>query len=94
MIDTLVSRSLATTFCEITGHPTPLELQVPITTAVAPVIGTIETLLSSVASSEPPHIVTPTLEALAIETETVVAPLPIDTALEPQGLAIALASTS
>ena len=43
----------------------------------------IETLPSSVASSKPPPIVTPTLEALATETETVVAPLPTETASEP-----------
>ena len=55
----------------------------PITTAVALVTRTTETLLSSIASSEPPQIVTPTLEALATETETVVAPLPTEIALEP-----------
>ena len=94
MTHTPVYRSLAATFSKIIGHPTPLELQVPITTAVAPVIGTIETLLSSVASSEPPHIVTPTLEASATEIEIVVAPLPTETASEPQGQATASASTS
>jgi hypothetical protein len=97
--DTLVSRSLAATFSEITGHPTPLELQVPITTATAPVTETTETLPSYVASLEPPPIVTPTLEASAteasaIETETIVAPLPTKTSSEPQGQAIVLASTS
>jgi hypothetical protein len=54
----------------------------------------IETLPSSVASLEPPPIVTPTLEASATETEAAVAPLPIETPLEPQGLATVLASTS
>ena len=82
--DTPFSRSLATTFIEIIGHPTTPELQVPITTAAAPVIGTTETLPSFVASSELPRIV----------TETVVAPLPTMTATEPQGQAIASTSTS
>ena len=84
MIDTPVSRSLAANFSEITGHPTPLELQVPITIAVALVIGTTETLPSTIASLEPPRIV----------TEIVVAPLPTAIASEPQGQATALASTS
>ena len=56
----------------------------PITTTTTLVIGTTETLLSFVASSEPPRIV----------TETVVAPLPTTTATEPQGQAIASTSTS
>ena len=71
--DTPVSRSLAASFSEITGHPTPLELQVPITIAAALVTGTTETLPSYVASLEPPRIV----------TETIVAPLPTAIALEP-----------
>ena len=83
MIDTLVSRSLATNFSEIIGLPTPLELQVPITTIAALVIGTTKTLSSSVALLEPPRIVTPTLEALATETETFVDPLPTKIALKP-----------
>ena len=62
MTDTPVSRSLVATFSEIIGHPTPLELQVPITTAAAPVTGTTETLPSSVALSEPPQTTTHTLE--------------------------------
>ena len=82
--DTLVSRSLAATFSEITGHPTPPELQVPITTSSALVTRTTKTLPCSVASSEPPRIV----------TETVVAPLPTAIASEPQGQATTLASTS
>ena len=94
MTDTSVSRSLAATFSEIIGHPTPPEVQVPITTAAALVTGTTETLPSSVALSETPRIVTPTLEASAIETETVVSPLPTETASEPQGQATASASTS
>ena len=39
---------------------------------------------SSVASSEPPQIVTPTLEASATATEADVAPLPTVTPLESQ----------
>ena len=66
----------------------------PITTAAALVIGTTETLSSSVASSEPPQIVTPTLEASATETKIVVAPLPTEIASEPQGQATASSSTS
>ena len=83
MTDILVSRRLATTFSVITGHPTHLELQVPITTIATLVIGTTETLPSSVASLEPPQTVTPTLEASAIETMAVVAPLPTKTPSEP-----------
>ena len=63
-------------------------------TIAAPVIGTIETIPPSIASFEPPLIVTPTLEASVIETPTVVAPLPIETPLEPQGQAIVSTSTS
>ena len=66
----------------------------PITIATALVTGTTETLPSSIASSEPPRIVTPTLEASATETKIVVAPLPTEIASEPQGQATALASTS
>ena len=73
VIDTPVSRSLAATFSEIIGHPTPLELQVPINIVAALVTGTTETLLSSVAS----------LELSRIVTKTVVAPLPTATASEP-----------
>ena len=56
----------------------------PITIAAALVTGTTETLPFSIASSEPPRIV----------TETVVAPLPTAIASEPQGQATTLASTS
>ena len=66
----------------------------PITTAAALVIGTTETLSSSVASSEPPQIVTPTLEASATETKVVVAPLCTEIVLEPQGSATVSATTS
>ena len=57
--DTPVSRSLGATFSELTGQPTPPELRVPVPTIVALVTRTIETLPSSVASSEPPPIVIP-----------------------------------
>ena len=57
--DTPVSRSLGATFSELTGQPTPPELRVPVPTTIAPVTGTIETLTSSVASSEPPATVIP-----------------------------------
>ena len=89
-----VSRSLGATFSELIGQPTPLEFRVLAPTTVAPVTGMIETLPSSVASSKPPPIVTPTLEASATETETVVASLPRETILEPHGQAIASAPTS
>jgi len=80
--DTLVSRSLSATFSELIGQPTPPELRVPIPTIAALVIGTTETISSSVASSKPPQIVTPTLEASATAIEADVAPLPIVTPLE------------
>ena len=57
--NTLVSRSLSATFSELIGQPTPPELRVPIPTIVAPVTGTIETLPSSIVSSEPPPTVIP-----------------------------------
>ena len=59
--DTPVSRSLGMTFSELIGQPTLPELRVPITTIVGPVTDTIEMIPSSVASSEPPQTVTPTL---------------------------------
>ena len=49
----------------------------PITTAVGPVTGMTETLLSSITSSESPLIVTPTLEASVIEIQTVMASIEI-----------------
>ena len=58
------------------GQPTPPELRVPVSSTVAPVTGTTEMLPSSVASSEPPMIVTPTLKASATAIEADVAPLP------------------
>ena len=49
---TPVSRSLGASFSELIGQPTPLELHVLGPSIVAPIIGTIETLPSSFASSE------------------------------------------
>ena len=49
---TPVSRSLGASFSELIGQPTPPELHVPGPSTVAPIIGTTETLSSSVASSE------------------------------------------
>ena len=83
--DTPVSRSLGATFSELIGQPTPPKLRVLAPTIAALVIGTTETILSSVASSELPLTVTPTLEVLAIAIAVVVAPLLIVTASEPQG---------
>ena len=91
------------TFSELTGQPTPLEFRVLAPTIASPVIGTIETIPSSVALSEPPPIVTPTLEASTTATEAVVAPLPIEIvtvvapteiASEPPGQATVLAFES
>ena len=49
---TPVSRSLGVTFSELIGQPTQLDLYVPGPSIVAPIIGTIDMLPSSVASSE------------------------------------------
>ena len=59
MPNTSVSRSLGATFSELTGQPTPPYLHVPGPSTVAPITRTIETLPSSVASSEPPATVIP-----------------------------------
>ena len=59
MIDTPLTRSLSASFSELAGRPTLLELHVPGASTIAPIIGTIETLPSSVASSEPPASVIP-----------------------------------
>lgn len=70
-----MSQSLGATFNKLTGQPTPLELRVPLVpSTTAPVIGTTETLPSSVASLEPPQTTTPTLEVLATTTTTSVKP--------------------
>ena len=81
--DTLVSRSLGATFSELTGQPTPLELRVPIPTTVAPITGTTEMILSSVASSEP---VTLVVSATAIAAD--VAPLSTVILLESQAMPV------
>lgn len=67
MIDTLVSRSLAATFSELTGQPTPPEFQLPVPTIVALVIGTIETIPSSVASSEPAPLMSQLLQLFLLQ---------------------------
>ena len=82
--NTLVSRSLGATFNELIGQPTLLVFRVPIPTIATPVTGTTKMIPSSVASSEPPQIVTPTLEASATTTAADVAPLPTVTPLESQ----------
>ena len=91
-MDTPVSRSLGATFSELTGQPTPPEFRAHAPTIAAPVTGTTKTIPSSVASSEPPLTVTPTLEVSAIAA--VEATLPIVTPSEPQGQATTLAYTS
>ena len=72
--DTLVSRSLGATFSELTGQPTPPYLHVTGPSTVAPITGTIETLPSPVASSEPPAIVIP------VESQATLVPDPTQTA--------------
>ena len=77
--DTPVSRSLGATFSELTGQPTPPELRVPRPSTIAPVTRTIETLPSSLASSEPAPTVIP-IESQATlvleQTQTASASLP------------------
>ena len=84
VMDTLVSRSLGATFDELTRQPTPLELRVPVPTTTALVTETTKMIPLSVALSEPPQTVTPTLEALATVIEADVAPLPTVILLESQ----------
>ena len=91
-MDTPVSRSLGATFSELTGQPTSPEFRACAPTTAAPITGTTEKILSSVASSEPPLKVTPILEVSAIAA--VEATLPTVTPSEPQGQATTLASTS
>jgi len=85
-MDTLVSRSLGATFSELIGQPTLLVFRVPIPTIAAPVTGTTKMIPSSVASSELPQTITPTLEVSA--TAVVVAPLSIVTPLESQAMPV------
>ena len=40
VLETSVSWSLGASFSELTGHPTPLDLHVPVPATIAPVIGT------------------------------------------------------
>ena len=94
VMDTPVSRSLGATFSELTGQPIPSEFRVLPPTTAALVTGTTEMNPSSVASSEPPLTVTPTLDISATVKLAVVAPLFIVTPSEPQGQATTLASTS
>ena len=79
--DTPVSRSLGATFSELIGQPTPPELRVPILIIVAPITRTIETIPSSVASSEP---VTSVVSVIATAVD--VAPLP--TVILPESQAV------
>ena len=81
VMDTPISRSLGATFSELIVQPTPPEFRARAPTTAAPVIGTTETIPSSVASSEPPLTVTPTLEVST--TVAVEATLPTVTPSEP-----------
>ena len=72
--DTPISRSLGATFSELIGQPTPSEFRACAPTTATPVTWTTETIPSSVALSEPPLTVTPTLEVSA--TAAVEATLP------------------
>ena len=85
VMDTPVSRSLGATFSELIGQLTPPKFQVLAPTTASPVIGTTEMIPSSVASSEPPLTVTPTLEVFATAIAAVVASLPKVTSSKPQG---------
>jgi hypothetical protein len=66
MTDTPVSRSLGTTFSDLTGQPTLLEFWVPISAIAAPFTGTTETLPFLVASLEP---VAPVLLVIATKSQ-------------------------
>ena len=74
-----IFRSLGATFSELTGQPTLPDLHIPGLSIVAPITRTIETLPSSVASSEPPASVIP-IESQATlvpeQTQTASASLP------------------
>ena len=65
--DTSVSRSIGATFSELIGQPTLPYLHILGPSIVAPIIETIETLPSSVASSE--------LAAPVIPAQSIVAPV-------------------
>ena len=79
--DTPISRSLGATFSELTRHPTPPKLRVPVPTIAAPITRTTEMLPSSVASSEP---VTSVVSATTTAAD--VAPLPTVTPPESQAV--------
>ena len=66
--DISVSRSLRASFSELTGQPTPPYLHVLGPSMAAPITTTIETLSSSVASSEP--------AASVIPAQPIAAPVP------------------
>ena len=76
--ETTVSKSLGASFSELTGHPTPLDLHVPVPTTIAPVTGMIETLPSSVASSEPTMVIPSESQAAPVldPTQAATASLP------------------
>ena len=79
VVETSASRSLGASFNELTGQPTPPYLHVPGPSIVAHIAGTIETLPSLVASSEPAILVIPTQSIVALvvdPTQTASASLP------------------
>ena len=81
--ETTVSRSLGVSFSELTGHPTPLDLHVPVPTTIAPVTSMTEMHPSSVASSESAASVVPAQPIAALvpdPTQTATASL-----LAPEG---------
>ena len=82
VMDTPVSKSLSATFNVLIGQPTPPVFQVPVPTTAALVIGSTETIPLSIASSEPPQTITPTLEVSTTVTAADVAPLPTVILLE------------
>jgi len=79
--DTPVSRSLGATFSELTWHPTPPELRVPVPTTAAPITRTTETIPSSVVSFKP-------VTSVVLATAADVAPLP--TVILPESQAVAV----
>jgi len=85
---TVPPRSLLATINELTGHSTPTDFQLPVTSTLVALVTGTETLPSSVASTDAPLVdtqpppSTSVLEALVTATEVVVAPTPTETALE------------
>jgi hypothetical protein len=98
---TPLSTDLSESYSELTGQPTPSQTTVLTTTSevsvletVAPLVTgteTIETVPSSVASTDPPT--TGTLQAQVIEMAALVATTSIALPSEPQGQAAAIAIT-